>query len=102
MRVFKRPQFLSDLVEELTWLNEKAGLEVAERWYQALLTTIDDLKRHPNLGRQRLDLRPGGIRSWRIKRFPRWLIFFTLRKEGSVLLRVRYATMNLVVLKMES
>jgi len=28
----KRPRFLLDLAEELTWLNDKAGAEVAERW----------------------------------------------------------------------
>ena len=102
IRVFKRPQFLLDLAEELTWLNERAGPEVAERWYQAVLATIEDLKRHPHLGRERSDLRPKGIRSWRVKRFPRWLIFYTLREQGLALLRVRYGTMNLLVLKMES
>jgi len=103
MRVLKRPQFLLDLAEELTWLREKAGADVAERWYQALCATIEDLKRHPHLGRERLDLTPKGIRSWRIKRFPRRLIFYTLRQDGAlILLRVRSGTMNLVVLQMES
>ena len=27
----KRPRFLLDLAEGLTWLNQKAGVEVAER-----------------------------------------------------------------------
>ena len=73
-----------------------------ERW-RAPSVTIEDLKRHPHLGRERLDLLPNGIRSWRIKRFPRWLIFYTLRQDGAlVLLRVRSGTMNLVVLQMES
>jgi plasmid stabilization system protein ParE len=102
MRVLKRPQFLLDLAEELTWLNDKAGPEVAERWYQALLSTIEELKRHPYLGRPRLDLESKGIRSWRMKNFRRWLIFYRIRDENLVILRVRSATMNLVVLKMES
>jgi plasmid stabilization system protein ParE len=102
MRAFKRPLFLLDLAEELSWLNEKAGPEVAERWYQALLATIADLKRHPHLGRERPDLKPKGIRSWRVKRFPRWLIFYTLGQEGVVLLRVRYGRMNLIALQMQS
>jgi hypothetical protein len=33
MRVLKRPQFLLDLAEELTWPREKAGADVAQRWY---------------------------------------------------------------------
>jgi plasmid stabilization system protein ParE len=103
MQVLKRPQFLLDLAAELTWLKDKAGAGVAERWYQALCATVEDLKRDPHLGRERLDLTPKGIRSWHIKRFPRWLIFYTLRQDGAlVLLRVRSGTMNLLALQMES
>jgi plasmid stabilization system protein ParE len=103
MQIFKRPQFLLDEAEELTWLKHKAGADVAERWYHNFLETIEELKRHPYLGRERLDLKPKGIRSWRMKRFPRWLVFYTVRDDGAlVFLRVRYGMMNLVKLKMES
>ncbi len=102
IQVVKRPRFLLDLAEELTWLNHKAGPGVAERWYQSLLATIDDLKRHPHLGRERRDLKPAGIRSWRVKRFPRWLVFYSVREDGLVFLRVRYGTMNLKRLRMQS
>ncbi len=44
-------------------------------WYQELLVTIEELKQHTHLGRQRPDLKPAGIRSWRVKRFSHWLIF---------------------------
>ena len=101
MRLIKRPRFLLDLAEELTWLNQKAGPDVAEHWYQSLLATIADLKRHPYLGRKRRDLKPDGIRSWRLKEFPRWLIFYSVREDGSlVFLRVRYGMMNLPRLHM--
>ena len=103
MRLIKRPRFLLDLAEELTWLNQKAGPDVAERWYHSLLTTMDDLQRHPYLGRERRDLKPGGIRSWRMRDFPRWLIFYSVRADGTlVLLRVRYGMMNLPRLRMKS
>ena len=35
MQVLKRPQFLQDLADELTWLMEKAGADVAERWSES-------------------------------------------------------------------
>ena len=99
----KRPQFLLDLSEELTWLKEKTGAEVAERWYEALIATIEFIETNPLVGRERKDLSPAGIRSWRVRGFPRWLIFYavTLKKEV-VFYRVRSGTMNLVVMKMES
>ena len=98
--VVHRPRFLLDLAEELTWFNERAGPEVANRWYEAVCSTIEELRRHPGLGRLRRDLQPEGIRSWRVKGFARWLLFYVDRPGAVVFLRVRQGTMNLVVLDM--
>ena len=102
MKVVKRPRFLLDLAEELEWLNHRAGAEVAGRWYELLTSTINELRRHPRLGRERSDLTPPGIRSWRVNRFRRWLIFYSVREKTLVLLRVRYGTMDLGTIRMES
>ncbi|HEY1661799.1 MAG TPA: type II toxin-antitoxin system RelE/ParE family toxin [Verrucomicrobiae bacterium] len=103
MSVAKRPRFLLDLAEELTWLKNNAGIEVAGRWYIALLATIQFIHKNPQVGRERKDLAPAGIRSWRISEFPRWLIFYGITNDGTVVFyRVRSGTMNLVVMKMES
>jgi plasmid stabilization system protein ParE len=99
----KRPRFLLDLAEELAWLKDKTGADVAERWYNALLATIQFIRKNPHVGREREDLTPAGIRSWRVRGFPRWLIFYTVTDKGKVIFyRVRSGTMNLVVMKMES
>ncbi len=103
MSAAKRPRFLLDLAEELLWLKEKAGPEVAERWYDALLATIQFIEKNPYAGRERKDLSPAGIRSWRLRGFPRWLIFYAATPDSGVFFyRVRPGTMNLVVMKMES
>jgi plasmid stabilization system protein ParE len=103
VNVKKRPQFLSDLAEELLWLKNNASSEIAGRWYYSLQDTIAFLQKHPLAGRERADLKPAGIRSWKISEFPRWLIFYQV-KDGRdiVFLRVRTGNMNLGVLKMES
>ena len=99
----KRPRFLLDLAGELTWLKDKAGADVAERWYDALLATIQFIEKNPLVGRERKDLSPAGIRSWRVRGFPRWLIFYVVTSQKKVIFyRVRSGTMNLVVMKMES
>ena len=99
----KHPRFLSDLAEELTWLKDNAGADVAGRWYDALLATIQFIKKNPHVGRERKDLTPAGIRSWRMRGFPRWLIFYAVTDRRKVVFyRVRSGTMNLVVMKMES
>ena len=103
MNAAKRPQFLLDLAGELTWLKDKAGAEVAERWYDALVETVQFIEKNPFVGRERKDLSPAGIRSWRVRGFPRWLIFYAVDSERKVVFyRVRSGTMNLVVMKMES
>ena len=103
MSVVKRPQFLLDLAEELTWLKDHAGVDVALRWYESLQQTIHFIRKHPYVGREREDLIPAGIRSWRIEEFPRWLIFYRVTDEGSlVFYRIRSGTMNLVVMEMDS
>jgi toxin ParE1/3/4 len=100
--VFHRPQFLLDLAEELLWINQKAGPVIADRWYEAVYATIEQLQKHPGLGRLRKDLQPEGIRSWRIKGFPRWLLFYMERPDSVVFLRLRQGTMDLMILDMES
>ena len=74
----KRPRFLLNLAEELYWLKEKVGAEVAERWYDALVATVQFIEKNPFVGRERKDLSPAGIRSWRVRGFPRWLIFYAV------------------------
>jgi plasmid stabilization system protein ParE len=101
LKLFQRPRFLLDLGEELEWLNQRAGPEIAGKWYDAVTCTIDDLQQHPGLGRNRPDLSPAGIRSWRIKHYERWLLFYLVRKDAIVLLRIRQGTMNLGWLKMD-
>lgn len=103
MKAVKRPQFLLDLAEELTWLKDNAGADVAVRWYEALQATIRYIQKNPYVGRERQDLNPAGIRSWRIEGFPRWLIFYRVTKDETrvVFYRVRSGTMNLVVMEMD-
>lgn len=100
-QIVQRPRFLFDLAEELQWLNQKAGPEVAERWYEALWVTIEQIRKHPGLGRLRRDLKPEGVRTWRIKGFGRWLIFYSERSDALVFLRVRQGTMDLARLNLK-
>ena len=99
----KRPRFLLDVAEELMWLKTRAGPDVAERWCAALLATIQFIEKNPFVGRERTDLSPVGIRSWRVHGFPRWLVFYAIASEKEIVFyRVRSGTMNLVVMEMKS
>jgi plasmid stabilization system protein ParE len=101
MELITRPRFYLDIAEEVEYLARRADLDTAVRWHIALGQTIAQLQRHPRLGRKRTDLKPAGIRSWRMNHFRRWLIFYLVREDAIVLLRVRYGMMDLPSLEFQ-
>lgn len=102
MKLITRPQFYLDLAEEIENLAGRAGSATAARWHSAVRRTIKQLARHPHLGRPRGDLKPSGMRSWRVEQFRRWLIFYEVREDALILLRIRYGMMDLPSLEFES
>ena len=96
-----RPAFYIDIAEEELWLLVNAGTEIADRWHEALWKTIEFLEEHPWIGRQRHDLKYRGVRSWRVKDFERWLVFYSVRGDVLVLYRVVPGTMDLFNIRLE-
>jgi len=88
MKRLVRPSFYLDTARAELWLLEHAGGEIADRWHEALWRTIEFLAPHPFVGREGPDLSHRGIRSWRVKGFERWLIFYGARDSALVLYRV--------------
>ncbi len=97
-----RPQFYFDLADEVSYLAEKAGPEIAGRWADAVWQTIEELEAFPEKGRERADLPLPGVRSWRVNHFSRWLIFYGVRENTLVLYRVRHGAMNLLAIDFNS
>lgn len=102
MNVNVCPQFYLDIEEEVYWLLRKAGGEVATKWHDALWQSVEMLKTHPLIGRERKDLKQPGIRSWRVKGYARWLIFYGAEEGKLTLYRVRSGLMDLSSLEMRS
>jgi plasmid stabilization system protein ParE len=94
-----RPAFYIDVSKEELWLLEHAGTEVADRWHEALWNTMEFLENHPFIGRERPDLKHRDIRSWRIKHFERWLIFYSVHDDVIVFYRVVPGMTNLFELR---
>ena len=99
MKLIVRPAFYHDLAREEFWLLEHAGAEISDRWHEALWKTLEFLKTNPMIGRARMDLKHKGIRSWRIKEFDRWIVFYGVRDDSIIIYRVVLGTMNLLVLR---
>lgn len=99
MKLRIRPAFYHDIAQEELWLLEHAGPEVAVCWHEALWETFSFLKANPFLGRVREDLKHNGIRSWRMKEFDRWIVFYGVRDDGVIVYRVVSGTMNRLALR---
>lgn len=102
MTINVRPLFYKDVSEEVAFLAEQAGPEVALRWAAAVWQTVDELSAFPYLGRPRSDLPFPGVRSWRVKEFHRWLMFYEIRETTLICYRVRHGAVNLLKLDYNS
>jgi hypothetical protein len=98
MNLFYRPQFWEDIARGELYLLEHAGAKIADAWHEALWDTLAFLDENPLAGRARMDLKHPGIRSWRIKGFERWIVFYGVRENDLVLYSAASGTMNLYAL----
>jgi plasmid stabilization system protein ParE len=87
--------FETDFASGVEYLAREASEAIASRWEISVYRTIQLLQKNPQIGRIRRDLRPAGIRTFGVKNFPRFLIFYTVRGNELVLLRVKHGAMNL-------
>jgi plasmid stabilization system protein ParE len=90
--------FEQDFVELVTLFSREHSPELARRFEQSTYALIEQLMAHPQTGRLRKDLKPEGVRSFRVRGFNRYLLFYLIRGEELFLLRLRYGGMNLQAL----
>jgi toxin ParE1/3/4 len=95
MKLIFSSVFEADFAAGVEYLAREASEEIATRWEIAIYRAVAQLQKHPQLGRLRRDLNPSGIRTFNVKVFPRYLIFYTVRDQELILLRVRHGAMNL-------
>jgi plasmid stabilization system protein ParE len=95
LAVLKRPIFLLDVEGCSDYLCTEASEDVAWRWKKSLDRTIRLIRQFPEVGRLRNDLPLPGIRSFFLKGYPRYLVFYRVEPDHIELLRVRHAMMHL-------
>jgi plasmid stabilization system protein ParE len=78
----------------MAYLRHEAGDELSIRFWAQAQATFDALTRQPLIGRPRPDLKPSGLRSWRVNGFENWLILYRVG-EAVEIFRVRHGMMDL-------
>jgi plasmid stabilization system protein ParE len=68
---------------------------VAAAFIQSFVSTVELLSNHPEAGRLRADLGSPSTRSWRVKGFRNYLIFYEVQNDWLRLLRVLHGYRDL-------
>jgi plasmid stabilization system protein ParE len=95
VKLVYRPLYLADVTECAGYLASEAGEKVANEWYNSLKKALAYIQDDPEIGRLRRDLPIDGIRSFNLRKYPNYIIFYRLEKNTIELLRIRHGMMNL-------
>ncbi len=98
MKLVFGSRFEQDVAELVTRFAAEASQEVATEFEKNTCALVRLLLKNPDPGRLRKDLKPAGIRTFRVHGFDRYLLFYQVRGEELILLRLRYGGMNLQAL----
>lgn len=95
-KIFKRPQVISDLNELASYIAVD-NLEAAEGFLVAAQETFQLLGTMPMMGSLcRFELPEAAqVRFWRVKGFPKHLIFYLPLADGVEIIRVLYGTRDI-------
>ena len=95
MKLVYRPLFLADVEQCADYLAAEAGEVVAAAWFKALKQALQHIQDAPKIGRVRQDLPMPEIRTFNLRKYPNYLVFYRLQKGAIELLRIRHGMMNL-------
>lgn len=87
MKLVKLPQALIDLVETADHI-AKDDPEIADRFFDAFESTLDDIRRTPKIGGVRSFQDRIDVRMWFVRGFRKSLIFYTENTDEIVILRI--------------
>ena len=82
---------LEKAAQFIFWENSTA----ANAFVDAAYDTFDFLARNPGIGRQRSDLELPEVRSWRVKGFRRYLVFYRVMPDRIQIWRVVHGARDL-------
>jgi toxin ParE1/3/4 len=86
-----------DISETIEYLETQGGVDLAERFLDAVLTSVHALENMPRMGApchfQRAELHD--FRRWPVKSFERWFIFYRVDDSHIDVARVLHSALDL-------
>jgi toxin ParE1/3/4 len=94
MKLVIRPEAECDAAKYWHYIAQQ-NWTAANRFLDALERSYEEIRRQPAIGHQESFRRQKGIRSWRVKGFPKYLIFYRVEPMSVDILRVIHGMRNL-------
>jgi len=96
-RLTIRPSAWGEIRQQLEYLEEQSGLQVAEGFLNGLMSTCEQLAETPRIGPlcgfQRAATRR--LRRWPVKGFGNWLIFYQAKRDGAEIVHVMHGARDI-------
>lgn len=92
--IIRRPEALRDLEDIFVYIGND-NLEAAHRFQQAAESAFQFIAKHPGIGRERRFKAAPDLRSWRIRDFENYLIFFRPQEDSVEIIRVLHGALDL-------
>ncbi len=98
--VFVRPRARRDLVDCAAYLENEAGIELADHFVAAARETFEALAYMPRMGKLCGFRRPSlrRVRRWPVKGFENWLAFYQPKRDGIEIVRVIHGSRDIEAL----
>ena len=87
--------FEADFAEITLYFAHNTSPEVSADWEEAVVRLVGLLQKFPEMGRLRSDLQPPDVRTFVVREFPHYLIFYRLTAAEIFFLRIRHGGMDL-------
>ena len=95
MKITFSSVFETDFAEIIAHFASEISPELSLRFENRLIEAFELIYKHPQIGRRRKDLQPQNIRSFRVRGFDSYLIFYQIRTEDVFFIRVLHGAMDL-------
>jgi plasmid stabilization system protein ParE len=95
MKITFSSVFEADFADIITHFAGSASLELSLKFENRIIEAVEWIAKTPEIGRRRKDLKPGNIRSFRVAGFDSYLIFYQVRANDVLFIRVLHGAMDL-------
>jgi plasmid stabilization system protein ParE len=102
MKIFFSSVFEADFTGAVAGFAQEASPVLATRFESRVIEAYERIVKHPEIGRRRKDINRQNIRSFRVAGFDNYLIFYQVRPDGIVFVRLLHGAMDLPAFLPES